>query len=64
MMALEDSDMPATVEYLKAKGIEIVWGPRTRDKQYVRADPNPAAGFLLWSRGGVGMTLESSRRRP
>lgn len=27
MMAIEVDDMPAAVAYLKAKGVEIVWGP-------------------------------------
>ena len=42
MMALEVEDMRKTVDYLKTKGVEIVWGPRVREK-YARAeirDPN------------------------
>ena len=42
MMALEVDDMSRAAEYLKDKGVEIVWGPRVR-KTYSRAeicDPN------------------------
>jgi len=42
MMALEVDDMKKTLEYLKAKGIEPVWGPVFREN-YARAeirDPN------------------------
>jgi catechol 2,3-dioxygenase-like lactoylglutathione lyase family enzyme len=42
MMALEIDDMQQTADYLKAKGVDIVWGPRFREA-YARAeiaDPN------------------------
>lgn len=42
MMALEVDDMQAAVEYLRTKGVDIVWGPKVREK-YARAeicDPN------------------------
>jgi len=42
MMALEVDDMKTTVEYLRRRGIEIVWGPKVHEK-YARAkicDPN------------------------
>ena len=42
MIALEVDDMQKTAEYLKTKGVEIVWGPRVRET-YSRAeicDPN------------------------
>ena len=42
MIALEVDDMQKTAEYLKTKGVEIVWGPRVRET-YARAeicDPN------------------------
>lgn len=42
LMALEIDDMDKTLAYLKAKGIEPVWGPRGR-AHYARAeiaDPN------------------------
>jgi catechol 2,3-dioxygenase-like lactoylglutathione lyase family enzyme len=37
MIALEVDDMKETVEYLKTKGIDIVWGPRFRET-YARAE--------------------------
>ena len=42
LMALEVDDMKTTVEYLRTKGVEIVWGPKVRET-YARAeicDPN------------------------
>ncbi len=42
MMALEVEDMKQVLEYLKAKGVDPVWGPVYREK-YARAeilDPN------------------------
>jgi glyoxylase I family protein len=42
MIALEVDDMQQAADYLKTKGVEIVWGPRVRET-YARAeicDPN------------------------
>jgi catechol 2,3-dioxygenase-like lactoylglutathione lyase family enzyme len=42
MIALEVDDMQTTAEYLKGKGVEIVWGPMVTET-YARAeirDPN------------------------
>lgn len=42
MIALEVDDMNKTADYLKTKGVDIVWGPMVRDR-YARAeicDPN------------------------
>lgn len=42
MIALEVDDMNEAADYLKTKGVDIVWGPRVRDS-YARAeicDPN------------------------
>jgi glyoxylase I family protein len=42
MIALEVDDMQQTADYLKAKGVDIVWGPMVRPT-YARAeicDPN------------------------
>jgi glyoxylase I family protein len=42
MIALEVDDMQQAADYLKAKGVDIVWGPRVRET-YARAeirDPN------------------------
>lgn len=43
MMAIEVEDMNKAVAYLRAKGVEISWGPRVFDDRYARAeirDPN------------------------
>jgi glyoxylase I family protein len=37
MIALEVDDMQETTEYLKSKGIDIVWGPKYRET-YARAE--------------------------
>ena len=42
MIALEVDDMQKTADYLRTKGVDIVWGPRVRET-YSRAeicDPN------------------------
>jgi catechol 2,3-dioxygenase-like lactoylglutathione lyase family enzyme len=42
MIALEVDDMQRTADYLRTKGVDIVWGPRVRET-YPRAeicDPN------------------------
>jgi catechol 2,3-dioxygenase-like lactoylglutathione lyase family enzyme len=42
MMALEVDDMQKTADYLRTKGVDLVWGPRLRET-YSRAeicDPN------------------------
>jgi catechol 2,3-dioxygenase-like lactoylglutathione lyase family enzyme len=42
LIALEVDDMQKTAEFLRTKGVEIVWGPRVRET-YARAeicDPN------------------------
>jgi hypothetical protein len=31
MMALEVDDMEKTADYLRIKGVDIVWGPRVRE---------------------------------
>jgi catechol 2,3-dioxygenase-like lactoylglutathione lyase family enzyme len=47
MMALEVEDMQRTIEYLKEKGVEIVWGPRVREKQYDRAEIRDPNGYHI-----------------
>ena len=47
MMALEVEDMQRTIEYLKEKGVEIVWGPRVREKQYARAEIRDPNGYHI-----------------
>jgi catechol 2,3-dioxygenase-like lactoylglutathione lyase family enzyme len=46
MMALEIDDMQKTVEYLKSKQIEIVWGPKVREK-YARAEIRDPNGYHI-----------------
>ena len=43
MIALEVDDMQETVEYLKTKGIDVVWGPRFRET-YARAEIRDPSG--------------------
>ncbi len=43
LMALEVDDMRASIEYLKTKGVGVVWGPVVHEGRYARAeiaDPN------------------------
>ena len=53
MMALEIDDMKETLEYLKGKGIDAVWGPVYREK-YDRAEIRDPSGYHIelrqWSR--------------
>ena len=46
MMALEVDDMRKTLEYLKAKGIDPVWGPVFREK-YARAEIRDPDGYHI-----------------
>jgi glyoxylase I family protein len=46
MMALEVDDMDKTAEYLKEKGVDIVWGPMVRDT-YARAEICDPNGFRI-----------------
>ena len=46
MMALEVDDMRKTLDYLKAKGIEPVWGPVFREK-YARAEIRDPNGYHI-----------------
>jgi len=42
-LALEVDDMQTTIEYLKTKGVGVVWGPLVRENRFARAeitDPN------------------------
>jgi glyoxylase I family protein len=43
MIALEIDDMQKTTDYLKTKGVDIVWGPRFRET-YARAEICDPAG--------------------
>jgi glyoxylase I family protein len=46
MIALEVDDMQQTTDYLKQKGIDIVWGPRITET-YVRAEICDPNGFHI-----------------
>ena len=46
MMALEVDDMQTMVDYLRTKGIDIVWGPRVRET-YSRAEICDPNGFRI-----------------
>ena len=46
MIALEVEDMQKAVEYLKGKGVEIVWGPMVRET-YARAEISDPNGFRI-----------------
>ena len=46
MMALEVDDMPATLAYLKQRGVEPSWGPITRDN-YARAEIRDPEGLHI-----------------
>ncbi len=46
MIALEVDDMQKTADYLKGKGVDIVWGPRVADT-YARAEIEDPNGFRI-----------------
>lgn len=46
MIALEVDDMQQAADYLKEKGVDIVWGPRVR-KTYARAEICDPNGFHI-----------------
>ena len=46
MIALEVDDMQQAADYLKQKGIDIVWGPRVRET-YARAEIRDPNGYHI-----------------
>lgn len=46
MIALEVEDMQQAADYLKTKGVDIVWGPRVRES-YARAEIRDPNGFNI-----------------
>jgi catechol 2,3-dioxygenase-like lactoylglutathione lyase family enzyme len=46
MIALEIDDMQKTADYLRTKGVDIVWGPRVRET-YSRAEICDPNGFHI-----------------
>jgi catechol 2,3-dioxygenase-like lactoylglutathione lyase family enzyme len=50
MIALEVDDMQRATDYLRTKGVEVVWGPRVRET-YSRAE--------IWTRTAIALSLGS-----
>jgi glyoxylase I family protein len=46
MIALEVDDMQKTTDYLRTKGVEVVWGPRVR-QTYSRAEIRDPNGYNI-----------------
>ena len=46
MMALEVDDMKQTLDYLRTKGVEPVWGPKVRET-YARAEIRDPNGYHI-----------------
>jgi catechol 2,3-dioxygenase-like lactoylglutathione lyase family enzyme len=46
MMALEVDDMTKATEYLKGKGVDVVWGPVVRDT-FARAEIEDPNGYRI-----------------
>ena len=46
MIALEVDDMQNAADYLRTKGVDIVWGPRVRET-YSRAEIRDPNGFRI-----------------
>jgi catechol 2,3-dioxygenase-like lactoylglutathione lyase family enzyme len=46
MMALEVDDMTETLDYLRRRGVEAVWGPRIRET-YARAEIRDPNGYHI-----------------
>jgi glyoxylase I family protein len=61
MIALEVDDMQKTTDYLRTKGVDIVWGPRVRETYSQGGDlrpqrlPHRAQGVVPLSRCSVGL---------
>jgi len=53
MIALEVDDMQKTADYLRTKGVDIVWGPRVRET-YSRAEICDPNGYHVELRSGSG----------
>jgi glyoxylase I family protein len=47
MIALEVDDMQETIEYLKTKGVEVVWGPLVRENLFARAEITDPNGYHI-----------------
>jgi len=47
MIALEVDDMQRTIDELKTKGVETVWGPRVVEGRYARAEIRDPNGYHI-----------------
>ncbi len=47
MIALEVEDMQKAIEFLKTKGVGVVWGPMIREKRYARAEITDPNGYHI-----------------
>jgi glyoxylase I family protein len=47
MMAIEVEDMTKAVAYLKAKGVDLSWGPRVFEDRYARAEIRDPNGYRI-----------------
>ena len=47
LIALEVDDMQKAIQFLKTKGVEVVWGPKTRDRHSVRAEITDPNGYHI-----------------
>jgi catechol 2,3-dioxygenase-like lactoylglutathione lyase family enzyme len=47
MIALEVDDMQTTIEYLKTKGVGVVWGPLARENRFARAEITDPNGYHI-----------------
>src|SRR5215471_6750034 len=61
MIALEVDDMQKTADYLRTKGVDIVWGPRVRET-YSRAEICDPNGYHVELRSGSGSDEPMCRR--
>jgi glyoxylase I family protein len=47
LIAVEVDDMEKAVEFLKSQGVEVVWGPKIRDKHSARAEITDPNGYHI-----------------
>lgn len=47
MMAIEVEDMTKAVAYLKAKDVDVSWGPRVFEDRYARAEIRDPNGYRI-----------------
>lgn len=47
LIALEVDDMQKAIQFLKTKGVEVVWGPKIRDRHSARAEITDPNGYHI-----------------